>query len=499
MAIFLLAIDQGTTNTRAMVFDQKAKPISKHQEELTSYFPQPGWVEQDPKEIWQTTLTCIREAISKAKLTFTDIAAIGITNQRETTVLWDRQTGEPIYHAIVWQDRRTAELCQSLATTESEAMIQAKTGLLLDPYFSASKISWLLNNVPGAQAKAQQGKLAFGTMDSYLLWNLTQGTQHATDITNASRTLLFNIHTQQWDDELLNFFHIPHNLLPQVFENKNLFGKTHLQLFGVEIPITAMAGDQQAALIGQACVQAGMLKATYGTGAFLMLNTGEKAVCSKNRLLTTIAYKLDGKTTYGLEGSIFSAGSTIQWLRDKLGVIKQVSDAEKIAARLPNNEGVYFIPAFTGLGAPYWNPTARATITGLTRDSSAGHIVRAALEAVAYQTRDLLEAMINDGDLTLFELRVDGGMVLNNWLMQFISDILHLPIARATVNETTALGAAFLAGLQLGLFDSLEQITALWQCNRKFEPVISQTEANASYGSWAKILAPQLANGMGCR
>ncbi len=486
MGNFLLAIDQGTTSTRAMIFNQYAQVISKHQLELTQYFPELSWVEHDPLEIWQAVVTCIHVAVIKAKISFDDILAIGITNQRETTILWDKETGEPIYRAIVWQDRRTAELCQSLM--EYEPMIQSKTGLLMDPYFSASKIAWILKHIPGAHEKALQGKLAFGTVDSFLLWRLTEGAQHATDITNASRTLLFNIHNQQWDEELLDLFQIPYNLLPKVFENTELFGRTHSKLFGVEIPITAMAGDQQAALIGQACFTTGMVKGTYGTGAFLIVNTGEKAVLSQNRLLTTIAYKLQHKTIYGLEGSIFSAGTTIQWLRDKLGIIKNAKETEEIAKNLANNGGVYFIPAFTGLGAPYWNPTVKASIVGLTRDASRTHIIRAALESIAYQTRDLLEAMKNDGNMNFGELRVDGGMVLNNWLMQFLADVLPLPVSRATINETTALGVAFLAGFQAGMFSSLEQISSLWQCDRKFEPQMPVSEANNLYEGWLNFI-----------
>ncbi len=494
MPKFLLSIDQGTTSTRAIIFNQAGQPISLHQMELTQYFPHPGWVEHDPEEIWQSTLTCCKSALKKANLSAADITAIGITNQRETTVVWDRTTGKTVHRAIVWQDRRTTDFCQALHHAGHEAIVQEKTGLLLDPYFSASKIAWVLDHVPGARAQAEKGMLAFGTIDSFLLWRLTQGTRHATDVTNASRTQLFNIHTLQWDSSLLELFNVPSSMLPEVFDNTAEFGVTHASLFGHEIPIAAVAGDQQSALIGQTCFQPGMVKSTYGTGTFLVVNTGDQAVISKNRLLTTIAYRLKGKICYAIEGSIFSSGSTIQWLRDQLQLIKNASETEQLAASLPDNGGVYFVPAFTGLGAPYWRPAARASIEGLTRDSQAAHIVRAALEAVAYQTRDLLNAILADSPMTLAEIRVDGGMVVNNWLMQFLADMLHLPVLRPKISETTALGVAYLAGLQMGVFESLQEISALWQCEQNYTPRMNVEVAEGLYQSWElavrKVLAP---------
>ncbi len=484
MSSYLLAIDQGTTSARAIIFDREARTISKRQIEIKQYFPEPGWVEHDPEEIWQSVLACCRQAVAAADLSFQDIVAIGITNQRETTVLWDRTNGTPIHRAIVWQDRRTAEQCQAMSASGQEELIRSKTGLLLDPYFSASKISWLLDHVPGARKRAEKGELMFGTIDSFILWRLTQGARHATDATNASRTLLFNIHTQEWDKDLLHLFNIPSQLLPQVLDSCTDFGTTHPSLFDFDIPIRALVGDQQAALIGQTCFQPGMIKSTYGTGTFLILNTGEKAITSKNRLLTTIAYRLHGKTTYALEGSIFSAGTIVQWLRDKLHLFKAAQETEALAASVASNEGVYFVPAFTGLGAPYWTPNARASIQGLTRDSQLEHIVRAGLEAVAYQTRDLLDAMIADGAAQLTEIRVDGGMTVNNWLMQFLADILNLPVERPKVTETTALGAAFLAGMGSGIFKSFKQISQLWQCDRRFEPQMSAEVRNHFYQNW---------------
>lgn len=494
MTQFLLAIDQGTTSTRVMIFDHEGRNVSKHQLELTQYFPQEGWVEHDPEEIWQATVICCREAVHKAKLSFKDIRAIGITNQRETTVVWDRKSGAPVYRAIVWQDRRTAELCQQLHAEGKEAMVQSKTGLLLDPYFSASKIAWILDNVDDTRQRAEQGGLAFGTIDSFLLWRLTQGSSHATDASNAARTLLFNIHDQTWDKELLELFNIPSSLLPQVMDNTADFGFTDPTLFGEKIPIAAMAGDQQAALIGQTCLDLGMIKSTYGTGTFIILNTGDEPITSKNRLLTTIAYRLQGKVTYGVEGSIFSAGSIVQWLRDKLGLFKDAKETETLAASLPDNGGVYFVPAFTGLGAPYWNPNARASIEGITRASTIAHIVRAGLEAVAYQTRDLLDAMAADGVSRFTEIRVDGGMVVNNWLMQFLADILQLPVERPTINETTALGVIYLAGLQCGMFSSAEQISQLWQCERRFVPQMPKSQADQLYKNWQSAVRKVITN-----
>ena len=479
---FILVINSRDTSTRAMVFNQRGLPIAKHQIELKQYFPQPGWVEHDPLEIWASTLECCQKVTSKANISFKEIAALGLTNQRETTVLWDKATGYPIYPAIVWQDRRSAPLCASLSSDEK--IIQAKTGLLLDPYFSATKIAWLLNNIPKARLKASQNKLAFGTIDSFLLWQLTGGKVHATDVTNASRTLLFNIEKQCWDRDLLELFNIPSNLLPEVFDNTANFGFTEHKLFNCALPIAAMIGDQQAALVGQTCFHAGMAKSTYGTGAFIMINTGEQIARSNNRLLTTVAYRLKGKPTFAIEGSIFSAGTIVQWLRDKLHLINDAAETESLAASLSSNEGVYLVPAFTGLGAPYWDPNARAAIQGLTRDSQASHIVRAGLEAIGYQTVDLLKAMAADGTLPLQSLRVDGGMIANHWLMQFLADIIKLPVECSTINETTALGAAYLVGLQVGIFNSLEEISALRQSGERFLPAMNEEVRKGLYLGW---------------
>lgn len=489
MPKYLLAIDQGTTSSRAFIISEQASCISYHQISSQQYFPQEGWVEHNPNEIWQATLSCCRNAIEKAGLTYADISAIGIANQRETTLVWDKSTGEPIYPAIVWQDRRTAPLCNALKNAGDEKEIQSKTGLLLDPYFSATKIAWLLEKIPHARSRAEKGELAFGTMDSFLLWHLTSGLRHTTDITNASRTLLFNIHTLQWDDDLLRLFKIPKAMLPSVEGNCTHFGSTDPHLFGGEIPIMAMVGDQQAAMIGQACFSPGMAKVTYGTGAFLMLNTGIEPTLSQNRLLTTIAYQYQNKTTYALEGSIFAAGSIIQWLRDQLGIIQNAAESEELAIRAQNNGGIHFMPALAGLGAPYWNTQVRGAILGLTHKSDRSHIVRAALEAVAYQTHDLVKAMHNDSALHFSEMRVDGGMSGNNWLMQFLSDILQIPVERSFFIETTALGAAFLAGLSIGVFSSLQKIEQLFCCDKRFEPMISSSASNDLYNAWEKAVA----------
>lgn len=486
MANFILAIDQGTTSTRAIVFDSRRTKVSQHQLPLTTYFPTPGWVEQDAEQIWQTTLDCCRIAVKQAQLSFRDIKAIGITNQRETTIIWDRKTSIPIYHAIVWQDRRTAELCQQLHTENCETSLQAKTGLLLDPYFSATKINWLLDHVEGARQRAERGELAFGTIDSFLLWRLTQSRQHLTDITNASRTSLFNIHTQQWDTDLLQLFHIPESLLPTVVDNNAYFGETDRSWFDQAIPITAMAGDQQAALIGQSCFQPGMLKCTYGTGAFLMLNTGHKAKLSTSRLLTTIAYRVDNQISYALEGSIFAAGSIVQWLRDQLKFMKTSAESEALARSVPDNGGVYLVPAFTGLGAPYWQPQVRAAITGLSRDSQMAHIVRAGLEAVAYQTRDLLSAMLATKNHSLTEVRVDGGMVVNDWLVQFLADTLQMAIKRPSCYETTALGVASLAGAAVGCWPLYSEPTS--QTYQLFQPQMSAPLSDELYLQWQKAV-----------
>lgn len=484
MSEYILTIDQGTTSTRAIVFDQIGTLKGQHQLTFQQYFPGDGWVEHDLEEIWQTTLTCCREAIVKAGLLPTQIAAIGITNQRETTAIWDRASGRPVHKAIVWQDRRTAERCQQLSTPTNIGLVKRKTGLLIDPYFSASKIAWILDHLPEGRASAKRGELAFGTIDSFLLWRLTGGAVHATDPTNAARTLLFNIHTQSWDAELLDLFNIPIQLLPQVFDNCAEFGMTETSLFGVAIPIAAMAGDQQAALIGEACFKPGALKITYGTGCFLLQNTGQEVLQSSHHLLSTVAYRLKGQVTYALEGSIFAAGTIVQWLRDQMGLIEQSSDSEAMAESLSDNQGVYFVPAFTGLGAPHWNPTARGAIFGMTRDTRPEHIVRAGLEAIAYQTRDLVNAMIEDGSEPPLSIRVDGGMVANNWLVQFLADILQIPVERPRVIETTALGVAYLACLQLGIYKSLDEIEYNWQLDRRFKPILKPSVVDDWYSAW---------------
>lgn len=489
MSNYLLAIDQGTTSSRAIIFTHTAQPISQHQIDLTQYYPSVGWVEQDAEEIWKNTLICCQQALKKANLSAHNIAAVGITNQRETTILWDKRTGEPINRAIVWQDRRTNELCKQLKHYPIESQLQEKTGLLLDPYFSATKITWLLDTLPKARKRAEQGDLIFGTVDTFLLWHLTKGKVHATDATNASRTLLFNIRTQQWDDDILSMFNIPKIMLPVVKNSSDYFGNIDSEFLGSTIPITSLIGDQQAATVGQACFSPGMVKSTYGTGCFMLLNTGEKIIQSKNQLLSTIAYRINNVVTYGLEGSIFSAGVTIKWLRDNLKIIKTTDEIETFVKSVNDNGGVHFVPAFTGLGAPYWNSEAKAALLGLTRDSSIGHIVRAALEAVAYQTRDLLDAMISDSQTKLTVLRVDGGMVANNWLLQFLSDILNLAIHRPTCIETTALGAAYLAGLQVGMYQSLDEISHLCDTQKIFLPTMSKQQPELLYQDWKKAVA----------
>ncbi|MEO8402394.1 MAG: glycerol kinase GlpK [Gammaproteobacteria bacterium] len=481
---FLLAIDQGTTSSRAIIFSNLGVSVAEHQVDLQQFYPNDGWVEQEPEELWANTYLCCQQVIKKINLTAKNIAAIGISNQRETTIIWDKRSGKPIYPAIVWQDRRTSQLCRDLAKNEINTHLQEKTGLLLDPYFSATKIIWLLQNVPEARERAERGELAFGTVDTFLLWRLTQGKIHATDATNASRTLLFNIRTQQWDQDILRAFDIPASLLPTVLNSSDDFGKTEKELFGDKIRITGIAGDQQAATVGQACFAPGMVKSTYGTGCFMLLNTGSLVVQSKNKLLTTVAYRLENKVTYGLEGSIFCAGATIKWLRDSLHFIKTARESEELAQSVSDTEGVYLIPAFTGLGAPYWHPEARGAIIGLTRNSSVNHIVRAALEAVCYQTRDLLDAMMKDGVTQLKTLRVDGGMAENNWLLQFLADILKLTVQRPTCIETSALGAAYLAGLQIGMFQSLDEITNLWHKDAEFNAIMSEQSRERFYQGW---------------
>lgn len=489
MSHHLLAIDQGTTNSRAIIFDAKGILISQHEISLNQHFPKNGWVEQDADEMYSNTITCCKQAMKNANLSAKSIAAIGITNQRETTIIWNKHTGKTIYPAIVWQDRRTSDICDRLEKLPIAKTIQEKTGLLLDPYFSATKIMWILTHVAGAREQAMNGDLLFGTVDTYLLWRLTNGKVHATDASNASRTLLFNIQTQQWDNEILQAFSIPENILPTVCDNTANFGQTEKEIFGECISIAAMAGDQQAATIGQACFNEGMVKSTYGTGCFLMLNTGKKIIRSQNKLLSTILYRINNETTYGLEGSIFSAGVAVKWLRDTLQLITNADETEALAKNLEDTNGVYLVPAFTGLGAPYWDPKARAALIGLTCSSNRAHIVRAALESVAYQTRDLLQAIANDYQHPLTVLRVDGGMTKNNWLMQFLANILNTRVERPTCIETTALGAAYLAGLQVGIFASLNDIAQNWQLNGVYKPDMSNTKRESLYVGWQKALA----------
>jgi len=494
MSQYILSIDQGTTSSRAMLFDEHGHARFTAQQEFTQHFPKDGWVEHNAEEIWVTTLRLVREALAKAKTDDCDIAAIGITNQRETTVVWDRSSGEPIYNAIVWQDRRTADYCESLRKQGMESVVSSKTGLLLDPYFSGTKVNWILENVSGARARAEKGELAFGTIDCFLIWRLTGGKVHATDATNASRTLMFNIHQQSWDHELLEMLSVPASLLPEVLDCADDYGTTSKSLLGAEIPIAGVAGDQQAALIGQACFEPGMIKSTYGTGCFMMLNTGEQALVSNNKLLTTVAYRLNGKTSYALEGSIFIAGAAVQWLRDGIGIIDTAQETEALAASLDSNNGVYLVPAFTGLGAPHWDPDARGAIFGITRDTGVAELVRATLESVCYQTFDLLEAKRRDG-LKPTRLRVDGGMVQNNWLCQFLADTLDIVVERPRVTETTALGAAYLAGLQVGLFDSLADISTHWQADREFHAEMESSQRKLLLANWHEAVIKVKTNG----
>ncbi|MFT7185114.1 MAG: glycerol kinase [Pseudohongiellaceae bacterium] len=483
MTQYILSIDQGTTSSRAVLFDAKGEHKATSQCEFKQYYPNDGWVEHDPEDIWSTTLDVCQKVIAQEPDCLKKIVGLGITNQRETTIVWDRSTGVPIYRAIVWQDRRTAGFCQQLKERGVEKVISEKTGLLVDPYFSASKIRWILENVEEAREKAERGELAFGTVDSFLLWRLTGGLSHATDATNASRTSLFNIHTQEWDDELLEMFEIPRSMLPEVKDCSAEFGLTEQHLFGLPLPVLGMIGDQQSALVGQACFTPGMVKSTYGTGCFMIANTGDQPLVSKNRLLTTIAYRLNGKACYALEGSIFVAGAAVQWLRDGVKLIKHASETSELAKEVGYNNKVYLVPAFTGLGAPYWDPNARGALFGLTRDTGIAEIVTAGLQSVCYQTRDLLVAMEKDG-AAVKALRVDGGMVINDWVMQFLSDILNVRVDRPKVVETTALGAAFMVGLQAGIYSSAEEISSLWQLEHRFLPEISENEGQTLYDGW---------------
>jgi len=480
----VLAIDQGTTSTRAMLFDAEANVVGSAARELKQIYPQPGWVEHDPEEIWQATVEVCREAVTRSHASGADVAAIGITNQRETSVLWDRSDGKPVHNAIVWQDRRTADMCDKLRKDGLEDLFRTRTGLLLDPYFSATKLAWLLDSSDDVRARAERGELCFGTIESYLLWRLTGGKAHLSDATNACRTMLFDIHNQRWDPEILRLLNIPAAILPRVVDNFGDYGMAESSLLGMPIPITGMAGDQQAASIGQACFEPGMIKSTYGTGCFVLLNTGDQVLQSKNRLLSTVAYRFAGKAAYALEGSIFVAGAAVQWLRDGIHLISSSAETEGLALAASPQSDVYMVPAFTGLGAPYWDPRARGAILGLTRDTGVAEIVRATLDAVCYQTRDLIDAMAADGAARPKALRVDGGMVGNDWLMQRLADIVDLPVERPVITETTALGAAFLAGLYVGVFPDAAKLAAIWKRERAFAPNMAAEENERLYGGW---------------
>lgn len=484
---YILALDQGTTSSRSIIFDKNGTIVQTAQKEFTQIFPQPGWVEHDAEEIWATQRGTIAEVLALANSSMSDLAAIGITNQRETTVVWDRLTGKPVYNAIVWQDRRTAQYCDKLKEQGHAGSIQQKTGLVIDAYFSATKLAWILDNVEGLRDRAAKGELAFGTIDSWLVWKLTNGTVHVTDVSNASRTMLYNIHTLAWDKELLELFNIPETILPQVKASSEVYGEFD------HVPIAGIAGDQQAALFGQQCTTAGMVKNTYGTGCFMLMNTGEKAITSKNNLLTTIAWQINGKTEYALEGSVFIGGAVVQWLRDGLKIITTSSDVEKLAATVTDSVGVYMVPAFAGLGTPHWNPYARGSIYGLTRGSSDAHIARAALDSIAYQTYDVLKAMEADSGIPITELRVDGGATANNSLMQFQSDLLNIPVVRPVITETTALGAAFLAGLAVGYWSSIDDVKEHWLTDKSFAPAFTQEQRNSLIAGWQRAVKATLA------
>jgi glycerol kinase len=485
---YILALDQGTTSSRAIVFDRDGAIRAIAQKEFRQMFPSPGWVEHDPQEIWASQIGVAVEALGRAHVRPKDVAAIGITNQRETTIVWDRETGQPIHHAIVWQDRRTADFCEQLKAEGAGEAIQVRTGLLIDAYFSASKIRWLLDHVPGARARAEAGKLAFGTVDTWLVWKLTGGACHVTDVSNASRTMLFNIHTLQWDDELLRLFNIPASLLPSVRSSSEVYGQVSTSLGIEQVPVAGIAGDQQAALFGQMCRTPGMSKNTYGTGCFLLQNIGSTPIRSRQQLVTTVAWQVGGRTEYALEGSVFIGGAVVQWIRDGLGFVRTAADIEPLAASVADNGGVYLVPAFAGLGAPHWDPYARGTIVGITRGTTAGHIARAALESIAYQVTDLLDAMAADAGIPLTELRVDGGAATNNTLMQFQADLLGVPVVRPVVTETTALGAAYLAGLAVGFWPSIDAVSGQWKVDQRFEPAMPRSTTGALRERWTEAL-----------
>lgn len=484
MKQYILALDQGTSSSRAIVFDETGATCAVAQKEFRQIFPRSGWVEHDPHEIWSSQASVIAEAITTLDINGLNIAGIGITNQRETTIVWDSDTEEPIYNAIVWQDRRTSDYCDKLKSEGVTEMIRRKTGLIIDAYFSATKIKWILDNVPGARERANKGKLLFGTVDTWLIWRLTRGEVHVTDVSNASRTMLFNINTLQWDDELLKMFDIPRSMMPEVRSSSEIYGHTKTTIFAHKVPIAGIAGDQQAALFGQMCIEPGMVKNTYGTGCFLLMNSGDKPIISHNNLITTVAWKIGDKVNYALEGSIFVGGSVVQWLRDGLGVIKSSSEVEELAARVPDTNGVYFVPALTGLGAPWWDQYARGTIVGISRGTTTAHIARAALEGIAFQTMDITAAMSRDAGLPLRELKVDGGASRNNLLMQFQADILGTRVIRPRVVETTALGAAYLAGLAVGYWSSVEQIRKQWHVDRIFEPTWDEAAISKARDGW---------------
>lgn len=490
---YILALDQGTTSSRAILFDHAGNIVAVAQKEFRQVYPQPGWVEHDAEEIWSSQFSVMAEVVAKANAQPAQIAAIGITNQRETTVVWNRKTGKPIHHAIVWQDRRTASYCDELKERGLSAMIQQKTGLIIDAYFSATKLKWILDNVDGARDSASRGELAFGTIDTWLIWKLSSGKLHVTDVSNASRTMLLDIHTCKWDAELLELFDIPSSILPEVRSCSEVYGRTHELVKTADIPIAGIAGDQQAALFGQMCLQPGMVKNTYGTGCFMLMNTGEKAVSSNNNLLTTVAWQINGKTAYALEGSIFIAGAVVQWLRDGLHFIRESREIEALADSVPDTGGVYMVPAFAGLGAPHWNQHARGAIFGLTRGTTQAHIAKAALESIAYQVTEVLHAMESDAGISIRELRVDGGATVNNGLMQFQADLLHVPVIRPKIHETTALGAAYLAGLAVGYWSGTEEISRQWQAQQRFEPEMQQSKVDPLLAGWRRAVNATIA------
>ena len=493
MKKFIISIDAGTTSNRSILFDLKGKPIFSSQKEFTQYFPKNGWVEHDPEEIWRTTIKTLKDVIKKARSLRGEVLTIGITNQRETTVLWDKKNGKTVYKAIVWQDRRTEDYCKKLRKQNKDTTIFNKTGLLIDPYFSGTKIKWILENIPKAKQLMNRNQLLFGTIDSFLIWRLTKGKVHATDATNASRTMIYNISSNKWDEAILKLLKINKNILPKVKDCADDYGQTHPSITEKSIPINGVVGDQQAATIGQCCFEPGSLKSTYGTGAFVLLNTGNKKIYSKNRLLTTIAYRIKGKTTYAMEGSIFIAGAGVQWLRDRMKFFKKASETEKLVKSLKDNNNIYLVPAFTGLGAPHWDANARGVLTGITRDTNPREIVRATIEAVAYQTYDLFEAMKHDG-LRPKIVKVDGGMVMNNWFSQFLSDIVNVKVLRPNVQETTAAGAAFMAGLQIGVYKSLKDISKIWHLDKKFSPSMSNKSRNQLLKGWSSAIKKTLTN-----